>query len=166
MNKARTIGLDKYLSPVRNNPRDNQLYVDKKDKRDEAKFNRERMLFDKVEDTLSRILSKREPGEPRKTEYLKVDKKQFAKDLEFWKKRNQQATARERLKRKGAVPTKSGKKLFEDFIKDMREATGTTKQKNIDDANMRNIFNAAQHLSYPDWIWFVNDEYGRECKPK
>ena len=160
MTKVKTKSLDKYWSPIPNNPQDNQLYVDKKEKRGEAKFNRERMLFDKAEDILRRVVSKHEPGEPRKTEYLKVDKKQFDKDMKVWKQRSQQALSRDRLKRKGAIPTKSGRKLFETFMVDMREATGKTKQQNIDDADMRNIYNSAQHLSYEKWIWFVNDEYG------
>jgi hypothetical protein len=160
MTEPKNKSLYRYYSPIPNNPRDNQLYVDKKEKRDEAKFNRERMLFDKAEDTLNRIVSKREPGEPRKTEYLKVDKKQFDKDMKVWKQRSQQASARERLKRKGAVPTKSGKKLFEDFMREARKATGDTKQTNIDDADMKNIYNAARSLDYDKWIWFVNDEYG------
>ena len=45
-------------------------------------------------------------------------------------------------------------------MRDMREATGKPKQQNIEDADMKNIYNAAQHLSYEKWIWFVNDEYG------
>lgn len=148
-----------HWSPVPNNPRDNELYVDKQERSSEKKFNKERMLFDKKEDTLNRIASKREPFEPKRTEYPKVDKKQFAKDLEFWKKRNQQASARERLKKKNAVPVRaaSGKKLFEEFC---REAYRDRKQ-NIDDADMRNIYNAANSLSYEKWIWFVNDEYSR-----
>ena len=159
MAKAETKSLDKYWRPIPNNPRDNQLYVDKKEKRDEAMFNRERMLFDKTEDTLNRIASKREPGEPKRTEYLKVDKDKFNKDMEFWKKRNQQSAARERLKRKGAIPTKSGKKLFEDFMRDIREATGSTKQQNIDDADLRNIYNAATQLDYRRWLIWITDEY-------
>lgn len=147
-----------YWSPIANNPRDNELYVDKQERSNEKKFNKERMLFDKKEDTLNRIASKREPFEPKRTEYPKVDKKQFAKDLEFWKKRNQQSSARERLKKKNAVPVRaaSGKKLFEEFC---REAYRDRKQ-NIDDADMRNIYNAANSLSYEKWVWFVNDEYG------
>jgi hypothetical protein len=47
----------------------------------------------------------------------------------------------------------SGKKLFEEFC---REAYRDRKQ-NIDDADMRNIYNAANSLSYEQWIWFVND---------
>jgi len=96
-----------------------------------------------------------EPTEPQKTQHLKVDKDKFNKSMEFWKKQNQQSAARERLKRKGAVPTKSGRRLFEDFC---REAYENRKQT-IDDADMRNIYNAANHLSYEQWIWFVNDEY-------
>lgn len=154
MNKSKNYP---YWSPVPNNPRDNELYVDKQERSSEKKFNKERMLFDKKEDTLNRIASKREPFEPKRTEYPKVDKKQFAKDLEFWKKRNQQASARERLKKKNAVPVRaaSGKKLFEEFC---REAYRDRKQ-NIDDADMRNIYNAANSLIYEQWIWFVNDEY-------
>lgn len=98
-----------------------------------------------------------EPTEPQKTQHLKVDKKQFVKDLDFWKKRNQQSAARERLKRKGTVPIKSGRKLFEDFCREEAYKKG---KQNIDDADMRNIYNSAQHLSYKRWIWFVNDEYG------
>ena len=160
MTKSKTNSLDRHYTPIPNNPRDNQLYVDKKEKRDEERFNRERMLFDKAEDILRKVVSKHEPGEPKKTEYPKIDKKQFDKDMKVWKQRSQQALARERLKRKGAVPTKSGKKLFEDFMRDMKEATGNTKQQNIDNADLRNIYNAARSLDYEKWIWFVNDEYG------
>jgi hypothetical protein len=158
MTKTKTKSLDRYWSPIPNNPQDNQLYIDKKEKRDEAKFNRERMLFDKAEDTLSRIISKREPGEPRKTEYLKVDKKQFDKDMKVWKQRSQQALARDRLKKKGAVPTKSGKKLFEEFCREAYK----NKKENIDDADLRNIYNAATQLEYDDWLWWIIDEYQKE----
>lgn len=163
-----------YWSPVPNNPRDNELYLDKKERSREKKFNKDSMIFGSTEEAAERIRKKLqevygsrrtatgvrvprdEPTEPQKTQHLKVDKKQFAKDMEFWRKRNQQSAARERLKKKGAIPTKSGRRLFEDFC---REAYNNRKQ-NIDDADMRNIYNAAQHLSYNQWIWFVNDEYG------
>lgn len=151
--------LKKYWTPIPNNPRDNKLYFDKKEMSREKKFNKDMMLFDKTEDVLKRVVSKREPGEPLRTQYLKVDKDKFNKDMEFWKKRNQQASARERLKRKGAVPTKSGKKLFEDFVRDMREATGNTKQQNTDDADLRNIYNAATQLDYRRWLTWITDEY-------
>ena len=142
-------------SPVPNNPRDNELYVDKKGRSSEKKFNRDNMIFGSTEDTLNRIASKHEPGEPKRTEYLKVDKDKFNKSMEFWKKQNQQSAARERLKKKGAVPTKSGRRLFEDFC---REAY-TNRKQNIDDADMRNIYNAAIQLDYDKWLRWIMDEY-------
>lgn len=54
-----------------------------------------------------------EPGEPRKTEYLTIDPGAL--------KKQKQWDARQRLKKKGAVPTKQGRKLFDEF---MKEATG------------------------------------------
>lgn len=125
-----------HLSPIPNNPRDNELYVDKKERSRENKFNKTNMLFGSVEQDKEHIRSaipeaygsrrtaagvrvpRDEPSEPQKTQHLKVDKRQFAKDLEYWKRLNKQAAARERLKRKGAVPTKSGKRLFEDFCRE------------------------------------------------
>ena len=173
MTKTRTRSLDKYWSPVPNNPRDNQLYISKKDKKDEERFNKDMMLFDKKEqldkvveafrrysnsnNTLQKVVSKHEPGEPKRTEYLKVDKDKFNKDMEFWKKRNQQSAARERLKRKGAVPTKSGKKLFEDFCREAYK--NRTQQVNINDADLRNIYNAAAQLDYRRWLIWIMDEY-------
>ena len=131
------------------------------------------MLFDKKEqldkvveafrrysnsnNTLQKVVSKHEPGEPKRTEYLKVDKDKFNKDMEFWKKINQQASARERLKRKGAVPTKSGKRLFEDFCKEAYK--NRTQQTNIDDSDLRNIYNAATQLDYERWLIWIMDEY-------
>jgi hypothetical protein len=52
-----------------------------------------------------------EPGEPRKTEYLTIAPDALRKQKQW--------DARQRLKAKGAVPTKQGKKLFDEF---MREA--------------------------------------------
>jgi len=149
--------LQKDWTPVPNNPRDNQLYIDKKEMNREKKFNKDMMLFDKTEDVLKRVVSKREPGEPLRTQHLKVDKDKFNKDMEFWKKRNQQASARERLKHKGAVPTKSGKRLFEDFCKEAYK--NRTQQTNIDDSDLRNIYNAATQLGYQRWLIWIMDEY-------
>lgn len=158
MTKTKTKSLDKHLSPIPNNPRDNELYIDKKEMNKEKKFNKDMMLFDKAEDVLKRIVSKHEPGEPKRTQYLKVDKDKFNKDMEFWKKQNQQSAARERLKRKGAVPTRSsGKKLFEDFCKEAyKNRTQTT---TINDTDLRNIYNAATQLDYQQWLIWIMDEY-------
>ena len=51
-----------------------------------------------------------EPGEPRKTEYLTIDPGALRKQKQW--------DARQRLKKKGAVPTKQGKKLFDEFMKE------------------------------------------------
>lgn len=70
------------------------------------------------------------------------------------------AAGRARLKSKGAVPVKAttGKKLFEIFL---QEARGyKKKQEIIDDADLRNIYNAARALDdYEKWLWWVADEY-------
>ena len=157
--KAHPAKLKRDWSPVPNNPRENEFYIDKKERRDETKFNRDRMLFDKAEDTLRIVVSKHEPGEPKRTEYLKLApsaKKQYDKNMQVWKKQTQQSAARERLKRKGAVPTKSGKKLFEDFF---REAYNNRTADNLNDADLRNIYNASTQLDYDKWLWWIMDEY-------
>jgi len=131
---------------VANNPAYDKDYSIKNGMdKDAIAFAKNNTLYD-ARVSLNRIASKKEPFEPKKTEYLKVDKEKFKKDLDFWKSRNRTAAAQSRLKRKGDayVPKKSGKKMFEEFC---REAYKDRKQ-NIDDADMRNIFNAAQHLSY------------------
>ena len=79
--KTKKENSNKHYSPVPNNPRDNQLYINKKEMNRERKFNRDMMLFDKAESVLQKVVSKTEPLEPRKTEILKVDKDKFNKDL-------------------------------------------------------------------------------------
>jgi len=64
--------------------------------------------------SLSSITSKREQGEPTRTQYQKVDKTKFDKDMEFWKQQNRKGTAQSRLRHKGNVPKKDGKPMFED----------------------------------------------------
>lgn len=94
-----------------------------------------------------------EPGEPRRTEYLKIDPDALRKQKQW--------DARQRLKKKDAVPTKQGKKLFDEF---MREANsdrpelinGTSNLNNrrrLDD--LRNLYNAASILEFEDWIIFL-----------
>lgn len=68
--------------------------------------------------SLNSIVSKREPGEPRKTEYLKIApsaQKQYDADMEKVKKQNRKSSAQFRLKHKGKVPTKSGKPMWEEY---------------------------------------------------
>lgn len=102
-----------------------------------------------------------EPNEPSPSSAS--FKKRFAKDLEFWKRRNQQATARERLKRKDAVPLKNGKKLFDEFIKEARThqprppaTTASVPSKDL--KTLRNLYNAATSLEFHQWLILVADE--------
>ena len=90
-------------------------------------------------------------------------KKHFAKDIEFWKKRNQQASARERLKRKSAVPLRNGKKLFDEFIKEANQYRQASRQKASnpgDLTNLRNAYNAATSLQFNQWLTLMDDLFG------
>jgi len=99
-----------------------------------------------------------EPTEPRKTQYQRGDKKAFDADMKVWKQRSQQAVSKERLKRKGAVPVKAGKRLFEDFMKDANRASGKkTKEEIRMDKNAKQIYLAARALKFDKWVLFVVD---------
>jgi len=100
-----------------------------------------------------------EPTEPRKTQYQRGDKKAFDADMKVWKQRSQQALSKERLKRKGAVPVKAGKRLFEDFMKDANRASGKkTKEEIRMDKNAKQIYLAARALDdFDKWVMFVTD---------
>jgi len=100
-----------------------------------------------------------EPTEPRKTQYQRVDKKAYDADMKVWKQRSQQAVSKERLKRKGAVPVKAGKRLFEDFMKDASRASGNkTKEEIRMDKNAKQIYLAARTLDdFDRWVMFVVD---------
>jgi len=106
--------------------------------------------------SLQDIVSKREPGEPVKTQYQKVDKKAYDADMKVWKQRSQQAMAKERLKRKGAVPTKAGKRLFEDFMKEANAARGV-KTKVRNHARLKQVYLSARALEYDKWIIFITE---------
>lgn len=84
-----------------------------KDAIEDAKRNT--LYDDKV--SLSSIASKREPTEPKKTEYLKLApsaQKQYDRDMEVWKSRSRTAVAQTRMRKKGNIPNKGGKPMFED----------------------------------------------------
>jgi hypothetical protein len=144
-------------SPVPNNPRDNELYVDRKERSREKKFNKDSMIFGSAK-TESRYGYRTAAGHWKSRDEPDPDTEMKQADaINKMMQKRKAASARERLKNKGAVPVRatSGKKLFEEFC---REAYKNRKH-NIDYADMRNIYNAANHLSYEQWIWFVNDEY-------
>jgi len=98
-----------------------------------------------------------EPTEPRKTQYQRVDKKAYDADMKVWKQRSQQALSKERLKRRGAVPVKAGKRLFEDFMKDADKASGKMSKKEMD-KKAEQIYLAARALDdFDKWIMFVSE---------
>lgn len=106
--------------------------------------------------SLQDIASKREPGEPVKTEYQRVDKKAYDADMKVWKQRNRQATGKARLKRKGAVPTKAGKRLFENFMKDANKAGGKEQViKNRED--LQQVYLSARALDFDKWLVFITE---------
>jgi hypothetical protein len=100
-----------------------------------------------------------EPGEPRKTEYLTIDPGAL--------RRQKQWDARQRLKKKDAVPTKQGKKLFDQFMKEANtfrsksiSKKSKTDIKDLDD--LENLYNAAAGLNFQQWLILVAD-ISKEC---
>ena len=90
-----------------------------------------------------------EPGEPRRTEYLKIAPSALKKQKEW--------DARQRLKKQGKVPTKAGKRLFEDFMKDADKASGKMSKKEMD-KKAEQIYLAARALDdFDKWILFVTE---------
>ena len=74
--------------------------------------------------------------------------------------RRQQAS-RDRLKSKGAVPIKQGKKLFDAFVIEARShhppnTTPTLTKRDI--KTLRNLYNAATSLEFDKWLILVADE--------
>jgi hypothetical protein len=95
-----------------------------------------------------------EPGEPRRTEYLKIDPDALRKQKQW--------DARQRLKKKDAVPTKQGKKLFDQFMKEAntyRSKSISKKSKTgIKDLDaLENLYNAASGLTFQQWLILVAD---------
>jgi len=90
-----------------------------------------------------------EPGEPRRTEYLKIAPSALKKQKEW--------DARQRLKKQGKVPTKAGKRLFEDFLKEADNAAGKKSKKEMD-KKAEQIWLAARALDdFDKWVLFVTE---------
>jgi hypothetical protein len=66
------------------------------------------------------------------------------------------AASRERLKSKGAVPTKAGKRLFEDFMKDVNRASGK-KQVIRNEEDLKQVYLAARALDFDKFLIFLTD---------
>jgi hypothetical protein len=66
------------------------------------------------------------------------------------------AASKSRLIAKGAVPTKDGKKMFEQFRKD----AGAAKEKEIskkDYEYLKQMFLSANNLTFDKWLYFLTD---------
>ena len=64
--------------------------------------------------------------------------------------------ARSLIRNPNQHSSKSGRKLFEDFMRDAgREPLRFRSKKKLDD--MQNIYNAAQHLDFDKWLVFLGD---------
>lgn len=58
-----------------------------------------------------------EPGEPKRTQHMRLaDPSQYEKDMKFWQDKNRKSSAQFRMKKKGTVPQKGGKDMFEHII--------------------------------------------------
>jgi len=71
-----------------------------------------------------------------------------------------QKASRERLKTKNAVPTRKGKKLFDEFMLEANTHRPSKEKHNINFRNlndMKNAYNAASALAFDQWVVFVND---------
>jgi len=89
-----------------------------------------------------------EPGEPRGTEYLKIAPSALKKQKEW--------DARQRLKKQNKVPTKAGRRLFEDFMKDADKASGKKSKKEMD-KKAEQIYLSARALEFDKWVMFVSE---------
>ena len=70
--------------------------------------------------------------------------------------RRKAAASREALKKKGAVPTKKGAKLFEDFMKETRFYKEAEENKmSLEDA--KQIYLSAQSLDFDKWMLFITE---------
>ena len=82
--------------------------------------------------------------------------KQADRILRNSQNRSDAEAGREKLKADNKVPTRAGKKLFEDFMKDCgRVAIQKSSTKNRE--TMENIYNASKHLEFDKWLLFVSE---------
>ena len=101
-----------------------------------------------------------EPGEPKGIQYLKIAPDALRKQKQW--------DARQRLKNKNAVPTKQGKKLFEQFMRDanvqrpqaLHQQVGISRK---DLSELENLYNAASVLEFEQWMILVVWLIGKTC---
>jgi hypothetical protein len=132
-------------------------------KRERAKISpnapKERLAEVYNNQNLQRVVSKREPGEPVKTQRLKLApsaQKQYDRDREVWRQETRKKSAQYRLKTKDKVPTKDGKKMFEEFMRNVREQTDT-RGSYQDSEFMNQVYLSARALEFDKWILFITE---------
>ena len=79
-------------------------------------------------------------------------------------KARREKESRERLKQKGAVPARDGKKLFDEFIKEANAHRPNSQRLRVGQRSteeLRNIYNAASVLEFDKWLAFLTDMDGR-----
>jgi hypothetical protein len=93
----------------------------------------------------------RERDEPDEAEQLRQ-----ADTINKMMQKRRATASRERLKSKGAVPTKAGKRLFEDFMIEVYEKTG--KQKSVrNEEDLKQVYLAARALDFDKFLIFLTD---------
>ena len=70
--------------------------------------------------------------------------------------RRKAAASREALKNKGAVPTKKGAKLFDEFMKETRFYT-EAKELKMNMETAKQIYLSARALDYDKWMLFITE---------
>jgi len=98
----------KHLVP--NNPAYDRATMDPEEVAAERRAIKNTLYDSSYKTTAGHWKRRDEPGEPRRTEYLKI-----APDV---LRKQKQWDARQRLKKKDSVPTRQGKKTFEKFMEE------------------------------------------------
>lgn len=89
------------------------------------------------------------------------DDEQDNKTSDYLNKKRQETLAkagRERLKKKGAVPTKQGSRMFEAFMKEAMDRAGKSpSMSDKDEEYMKQVYLSARALDFKKWIMFVTE---------
>lgn len=120
---------------------------------------KERLAEVYTNQNLQRVVSKREPGEPLRTQRLKLApsaQKQYDRDREVGRQEIRKKSAQYRLKNKDKVPTKNGKKMFEEFMRSLKEQNEARTSKS-DLEYMEQVYLSARALDFDKWILFITE---------
>lgn len=159
------------IGNVANNPRyDRENGLDSGWDADAIKREKEKILYGGDEDQRNRITKRlkeiyagrygyrqtvsgrwRERDEPDAAE-----QERQADAINKMMQKRKAAASRERLKSKGAVPLKAGKRLFEDFMKEANRASGK-KQVIRNEEDLKQVYLAARALDFDKFLVFLAD---------